>query len=263
MSLEKRKYERPDYLKMLEHNINNAIEVTRMFDKGKFECVTLLIGVIRSIVHDTSHSISLLQRLKDKKSIYFLDTSIDTPHDTFHLQNFLFGAYVRKPNETHHMQTILPKFFFEDNRANAVHFNEWWNKTVIIIDENKFSRKDIILISAHKHGILHADEEVDSVYYYLANNILSFAYYTETLDIEDPNVKIDPIDNSLFSLIRQITHELLLTLINYYDLETDYGVLSEEEKLNIAQPIYDLSVAINPEFHEAHRDIIRTREEDN
>lgn len=262
MSLEKRKYERPDYLKMLEHNINNAIEVTRMFDKGKFESATLLIGIIRSIVHDTHHSISLLQRLKNKKDIYFLDTSIDTPPNTFHLQNFLFGAYVRKPNETHHMQTILPKFFFQDERLKTVNFKEWWNKTVIIIDGNELSRKNIILISAHQHGILHADEEVDSVYYDLANNILSFAYYTETLNIEDPDVKIDPIDNSLYSLIRQITHELLLTLINYYDLETDYGVIPEEERINIAHPIYDLSVAINPDIEEANKDIIRTRKND-
>lgn len=260
----KRKYDRSDYLKMLEHNVRNAISVTNLFDKGVFQSSTLLIGVIRSLVHDTNSSISLLKRLNDKNDIYFLDTSIDYPPDTFHLQNFLFAGYVRKANEEEYQQTLLPKFYFEDDYRKTVSFNDWWDKTVIIIHGNNFSRKDIILITAHKHGILHSDEKVDSVYYDLANNVLSFAYYTETIDIENPDVDVEPIDNTLYSLIRQISHELILTLVNYYDLDIDYGNLPEDERLKIAMgPIFDLNIAIDPEFHEANKDIIRTRDADN
>lgn len=260
----KRKYDRNDYLKMLEHNVRNAVSVAHLFDKGVFESSTLLIGIIRLLVHDTNSSISLLKRLDDKNAIYFLDTSIDYPPDTFHLQNFLFGAHVRKVNEEEHFQSLLPKFYFEDDHSKTVSFDDWWEKIVIILHGNNFSRKDIILITAHKHGILHSDDKVDAVYYDLANNVLSFAYHTETMDIENPDVDVEPIDNTLYSLIRQISHELILTLVNYYDLDIDYSNIPDDERLSVAMgPIFDLSIAIDPEFHEAHKDIVRTRKADN
>lgn len=254
-----KRYSEKDYLNMLEHNIRNAISVTTLFDKGNFESSTLLIGIIRTLVYDTPRSTSLVKRLGDKENIYFLDTSIKAPPDTFHLQNFLFLAYVRKPNEEEYYRMILPKFYFENDMSNTVSFDEWWDKTVIIKNGIKFSRKNIILLTAHKHGILHSDKSVDSVYYDLANNVLSFAYHTETEDIEDPNVKIDPADNSIFSLIRQIAHELLLSLINFYDLDMTYEPVKEEEAINITYPIYDLTIAVDPEFHEENKDIIKSR----
>ena len=255
-----KKYDNNDYFNMLRDNIQNALSICELFDSGKFRTSTMFVSIIRTLVHDTKNSTSLLKRLDDKYKIEFLDTSIYFPPDTFHLQNFLFAAYIRLPGKDTYHRTVLPKFYFTEQDSKFVDFNGWWNNTILIIKGKSYSRKDIILITAHKHGVLHSDRSVDEIYYEFVNNIQSFAYFTETENIEDPSVEIEPLENSINSLIRQIAHELILSLINYYELDIENDNTSEEMKIHVAKsPIYDLSIAINPELQNEFKDIIRKR----
>lgn len=257
----KQKYVRTDYINMLKSNLNNAALVAKNFDRGHYDSSTLFISIIRTLVYDTKNSVSLLERLDDKNNIDFIDTTIDHPSDAFHLHNFLYCAKVKPHTENHYKLKVLPKFYFEDIRSKVVNFDKWWNEIVIIIEDSKYSRKNIILILAHKHGILHSDTSIDATYYDLLNNVKSFAYHTKTLDIENPETEVEIVDNSINSIIRQIAHELIVSLINHYDLKVDYGPLPKKELPNFKkQQIYDLSIAINKEFEVENKDIIRKLE---
>lgn len=256
--VEKHQYTHDDYYNRLQKNLKNAINIAGLFDSGNFDTADQLTGIIRSLVHDTKHSISILQRLEVKNTITYVDTTIDYPNDTFHLQNMLFVCGVKLPGGKNYKRLVLPKHFFVQKPYKQISFDQWWNNTIFIINDKEYSRKNIILTAANKDGVLHPDKEVDITYYELANDIKSFAYFTETYDIGNPETVIEAIENSINSIIRQIAHELITTLLNYYGFDIYYG--PPQQKIGLSKPIYNLEVAINPEFHELHKDIAVRRD---
>jgi hypothetical protein len=85
-------------------------------------------------------------------------------------------------------------------------FGAWWN-AVVIIDQNraKFTRKDLVLTLSNKEGGAHVDPELDSRFAALIKDH-SMGWTFESTDKEEP---IEAIE---LASVRQIAHEVLLTL---------------------------------------------------
>jgi hypothetical protein len=167
-----------------------------------------LAVVIRVLVHDTANSISLLTSL-NKKNITFYDSASDydpsrvvASHSGLVLKRFRFpnggGEYVAPLDD-------LPP---NRNENKKVDFTQWWDKKIVIRDnqKNTFTRKDLVLTIANTEGGAHVDPNLDQAYANLSRfHSLGWKFFRG-------DVAGDFKNNPVLSSIRQIAHEVLKTL---------------------------------------------------
>ena len=151
---------------------------------------------IRVLLYDKSRSPSLLKQL-DKKDILFYDTAYELdPNNmlpTTGLTSTSIGGGVK-------WIPHLDEFKFGRGKIS---FQEWWNQLVVKdINNNVFSRKDLILTVAHKDGGAHVDPELFKDYYDITSG--------DSLGWTDLNGI--PIEDMHLASIRQISFEVLKTL---------------------------------------------------
>jgi hypothetical protein len=100
---------------------------------------------------------------------------------------------------------------------NHLPFSKWWEK-VVIADYTKrtITRRQLVLFVSNQDGGAHVDEKLDRIYYELKNNqILGYTYKNssgESSYISDPQMHS----------LRQITHEVLKTLVPEYEKRPSY-----------------------------------------
>ena len=104
-----------------------------------------------------------------------------------------------------------------------IDFEDWWETDVIVCKDttNNFSlsRKNIILTMAEQDGGAHVDkfEKIDSVYKGIIThtvNILTHIY---------SNGNSVAIEYLQYALVRQIAHEVIITLRNMYNMFSAYN----------------------------------------
>jgi len=172
------------------------------YDRGNKAESKRMAHTIRILLHDTSHSKSLLNQLQ-LKSIQFLDTSYDV-EDTRCLSKFglvmmsLKGEFVPRC-------IAPPKPWGEPRELKS--FEDWWDEIVIIDSENnRFSRKDLILGLANKDGGSHVDPELDEAYNKLTRqNSMGWKCRIN----KGPEKGIEAIE---LASVRQIAYEVLESL---------------------------------------------------
>lgn len=152
------------------------------------------------MLHDTNNSKSLLKQLSKKGKILFYNTCPDyifLQSDFFGLTGFALG-----PNKTN----VVPRLDNTDKVGTQfLAFNDWWNKTIIVDNNNKrFSRKDIILNIANKDGGSHVDPKVKVEYDQLSKG--QSLNWKQTIDGLNQNVKLIQLATA-----RQIAHEVLVS----------------------------------------------------
>lgn len=181
------------------------------FDKGDDSEAKRMSVNIRLLMHDTYKkdgtpiSQSLLKLLNLKDSILFFDSSMEKdsigPYSGLVLKSIgpEGGSYVAP------LDDFPPEFVFK-----KVPFKDYWEKDIFIDNKNNhFNRKELILAIANKDGGTHIDPELDQEYVELTKqNSLGWIYGN--------NLKSGPIENASFAAVRQITHEILKTLISNY-----------------------------------------------
>ncbi len=133
--------------------------------------------IVRTLLHDTPNSTSLLKQLDIKDNISFLDTA--APNDgRLHSMTNMSG--VRGENSSQYLGLVAkinsgdsliatPLYnqhlagWFDDYKKSI--FDIWWNKIVIDINENKLNRKELILYAANKDGGAHIDAKLPNDYH--------------------------------------------------------------------------------------------------
>lgn len=87
-----------------------------------------------------------------------------------------------------------------------VNFDDYWNKIVFVDNnQNKLTRKQLVLAVANKDGGAHVDPKLNAAYNDITrNNSLGFKYTI--------NGKESPITDPELASIRQIAHEVLKSL---------------------------------------------------
>jgi hypothetical protein len=196
----------------LENHLKEQISFlqasTDAYDAGfKGEAKRLSV-VIRVLVHDTSHSKSLMNLL-GIKSINFLDTSYD--YDPRNLLSFAGLVMIRKfPGGAEFVPRCKLPPKPKGEPIKFVPFDDWWNKVVVVDNQkNKFKRCDLVLSLSNKMGGAHVDPKLDAAYVALTRNkTLGWRYW-------DGNEEGDIVPVELAS-VRQIAHEVLLSLKNAF-----------------------------------------------
>jgi len=200
-----------EFKKHLEEQLSFLETSAKNFDEGNDSEAKRMAVHIRTLLHDTYNkngtpkSQSLLKLLGIKDTTQFWDTSSAEddigPYTGLVLKSVgpKGGKYVPPLDD-----------FPPDHVSKRVLFNDYWEKDIFVDNKgNRFSRKTLVLVIANKDGGAHIDPELDNDYVELIKkNSLGWIYGN---DLES-----GPLENASFAAIRQITHEVLKTLISSY-----------------------------------------------
>ena len=205
----------PELNQHLREQIQFLVSSSEGYDKGYSHEAKRLAVVIRILLHDTSHSFSLLKQLK-LKNLRFLESG-----HNFDPKNLLSHSGLTAMRATKSGAEYVP-LLGDGPPLRKISFQKWWEKRIIIWDKRKkFSRRDIILALSNKDGGAHVDPSLDSFYADLTRkNSLGWSFLKGDL--------VEDIIGAELATVRQIAYELLKTLMqNLPDLfENAEGNLS-------------------------------------
>ncbi|WP_306009571.1 hypothetical protein [Bacillus sp. MMSF_3328] len=191
-----------DFLEHLNEQIYFLQISSENFDKGIFIEAKRLAVVIRTLLHDTTSSTSLLTHLKVKQKLYYFNTAI--PESKFGLTG------IRTTTEGGGRTEYYPPLnnLSEKRKQRPwVTFSTWWSEMIVLDDgRNKFSRKDLVLSVSNKDGGAHVDKKLNGSYSDLSRGN-SMNLFHENIDGSQKS-----ITGIELASIRQITFELLETL---------------------------------------------------
>jgi hypothetical protein len=96
-----------------------------------------------------------------------------------------------------------------------VSFETWWNSAVFVdTKKNRFTRKDLVVTLADQDGGAHVDPGLDQKYYELTRQN-SLGWHRSCHD-----GTWAALTNPHYAAVRQISHEVLSTLLTGYKLTT-------------------------------------------
>ncbi|OAI06301.1 hypothetical protein A1332_11830 [Methylomonas methanica] len=210
-----------------------------LFDKGDHDEANRLATVIRTLLHDTDKSKSLLGQLGLKSTLKFVDTGLYREHLDAAMNEWIQSQHpgmsicAIQPGEAGLVEIgINPdgsagwraplreqRFHPNDPKSSAMlapqSFEYWW-KTPLVegSDLKRFSRKNLVLIMANQDGGAHVDPSLDRDYANLCSDYLGVQVQFGDPDLTmDANSEIPPVGNNVaFACVRQISFELALTL---------------------------------------------------
>jgi hypothetical protein len=218
--------EQSDYIELLTEQVDFMIEACEKYDQGKFNSAKLLATHIRTIVHQTKSSTSLITHLEKQNSMKFYNTSF-MPKNAVYFLSMVFMCVLGKKDETNKIvpePIFLPIFKPKEYHGNRwVDFSDWWNKKVIISDHLTFTRSEMIRFMANQDGGTHIDDEVVEKYYKISKANESMFYYSNKPFSHDPYQKGEPYKYLHFAIVRQIAHELIFSLIKEFNLKVKYN----------------------------------------
>ncbi len=182
----------------------------KVYDEGFHSEAKRMATTLRVLLHDTLTSASLLGQL-NLKSGKFLSTATKLPK----LQNNqerlggysgLLGISVGDYNGYIPYLDNVPGGMVE-----YLNFDNYWDEIIFIDNQNnQYTRRDIVLFVADQDGGSHVDSSLSEKYAKLSRqNSLGWNIQRDTEDWM-------PLKGAELAAIRQITHEILKTLIQDY-----------------------------------------------
>lgn len=197
----------------------------RAYDEGHEAEAKRLAVSLRVLLHDTRHSVSLLNHLQIKDRLAFKDTAAgDPPPGAIVL--FSGGLCTVKCTTGPDGSTEFDPVLDTDPERNAQPrqcFGDWWETPVLHDQEgNSFTRKNFVLAVADQDGGAHVDAQLEAAYEALTrgNSMRLTQDKGKTDDGWEvvlgasfggpPSEDSEPISNSIaLASIRQITFEVL------------------------------------------------------
>lgn len=205
-TLQELKVHLDEQIKFLENSIN----LYDQWDENEFKRIAT---VIRTLVHDTKTSVSLLWQIGTKKWRFYstcniLDFSWSVP------QRWLIVSYIGQWSFASDYYPAL-----DDFPVRRITFEEWWNELIFIKMEQNgekitISRKELILAVANSDWGAHVGLEVEEAYLKLSKHHL-----LGDMKILGANLLWEKCKNPERATVRQIWHEILKTLHPKYKKE--------------------------------------------
>lgn len=195
-----------ELLDHLQEQIHFLLNSCRSYDNGYKGEAKRIAAVIRTLVHDTRNSISLLKQL-ESKGIYFYNTALSFDPKNLMPHMGLIGI--------RHSPTGIEYWAPLDDgppsryKKKWVTFDTWWNEIILDDKKNRFSRRDFVLFVSNKDGGSHVDPDLEEAYANLSRkNSLGWKKVVneEESDMTKPEL----------ASIRQIGHEMIQTLKNKF-----------------------------------------------
>ena len=205
------KLSRDELLNQLKEQISFLITSSNLFDQWKTEEAKRIAVQLRILLHDTGRSKSLLSQL-DLKSVPFLNTA--TPFSPENLVSHVGLLKFKFHNPSGRRPWVIPRGTPDELPKNSkVSFQEWWDMPVVVargkIENITFSRKNVVLHVANTDGGAHMDDALDKKYTALSKwNAIGIVTVQRGVE--------KPIENPILPCIRQIAHELLVSIQEYF-----------------------------------------------
>ncbi|PGM02690.1 hypothetical protein [Bacillus thuringiensis] len=238
------------YLEQLKEQASFLTDACENYDKGKFAQAKMLSAIIRTLVKDpdnprrNNRTKSLLNLLDRKNEMKFYNTGFEAKNAVSNV-NLIGLATVpsKTPTVTKQFDHIYLPLLDTSSQIDIkwLNFEQWWNSQILVFsDEGNniiFTRKRIVLTMAEQDGGAHIDShhDIDKEYLELATAAKSYFYGVDSSGNESP------IINMHYALVRQIAHELLISLIKEFKLNIAYRPTNEfnlrgVHKKHIKQP---------------------------
>ena len=198
----------------LKEQLGSLQRAAHRFDEGIRSEAKGMAAILRILLHSKRHP-SLLKRLNCDQ-IPFLDTA--SVHDTSNLIAFT-GLLFLRSGETF---GYFPRFDCLDEPVLWTPFEAWWSK-IIFADGEKWhlTRRDVVITAADQDGGAHVDGAIEFDYAALSReNSLGWRRVIGT------GTEV-PIEDAELFAIRQITHEVLRTLIPGYVRTPEQAIAAE------------------------------------
>jgi hypothetical protein len=192
----------------LENHLNEQVQFlmssANSYDNGFYGEAKRIAVVVRTLLHDTNCSKSLLGQL-EKKNLPFLSTAIDYDPESMIAHAGLIFL---------NLGGTEPRYVARLDKAKTkkhLQFDEWWNEIIFAADKNQcLTRKGLILTAANQDGGAHVDPCLNETYAKLSkNNSMDCFFGNQTGYV--------PVENPELTAIRQIAHELLKTIMPNYE----------------------------------------------
>lgn len=165
------------------------------YDQGDtYEALRIAVS-LRVLFHDTAKSTSLLEHLGEKINIELLST-IGCGKSAENISGFFIFLPLMMS-----MDGVKPPLG-EGPPPRLLKFAEWWNE-VILAQNHKFSRRDVILSAANQDGGAHVDMTPTPKTLELKSGVGTF-----TRTMGDQSIS-EELTNHHFPLLRQMAYEVL------------------------------------------------------
>lgn len=246
----KEQYEKnhQDFLDDLAEQVELLRDYCKFLDEGKMHYSKPLATAIRVLVHQTPSSTSLLKHLNALENMSFLSTSkkYENEDDIIILVTLITAAEkikIKRGKIVKKETIYVPNLDKNNNRTSWLNYEDWYKDESILIsneitddgltslytaksDRLIASRMSIVTFFSNKDGGAHVDRKSEKALYRLSKNISSFNYKdTKPLNTYNPgdrHVPGEPFKYPLQAALRQIAHELLLSLDKEFSLSLDY-----------------------------------------
>jgi hypothetical protein len=210
--------------KHLQEQLGFLQASSEAYDRGRVEEAKRMAASIRVLVHDPSssksNSKSLLGQL-NQKNIQFYDSSFPyDPRSTYPYMGLIAHSATLSNVSSWVKYAPILDMFAVGSMVRTTDFDTWWNAIIFVDDNgNKLTRKSVVLSVAEQDGGVHVDSSLNRVYADLSrNNSLGFIV---------PEGKEDWLQGAELASIRQITHEVLKSIIPGYSLKLNKPALNE------------------------------------
>lgn len=185
----------------------------RSYDDGEVEEAIRIAVPIRTLIHDTRNSTSLLTHLNAKGIKLWSSVHRNVTEKTVSYQGMGLHTYWNYGNRA---GGSYGPSFDEGPVMLLLPVSEWWNQIVYVfswraeddptgeIQVTRLSRRDIVLTATNKDGGAHVDEKLTPAYEMLAEDgaVGSFGWGDQTI----------PITKAHLVTLRQIGYEVLRSL---------------------------------------------------
>lgn len=220
------------YLNQLHEQVSLLIDACHNYDLGKFYQAKAMSSVIRTIVKDPENprpnnkTISLLTRLNKKDVMKFYNTGFEVKDPIISINLVgIVSVPSKPPAKVGQTDNIYLPLLNTSQQIDIkwLSFNDWWKSKIIVYKSEdlniEFSRKSMVLTMAENDGGSHIDsiEDIDINYLDLATATKSLLMHVDKNGLEFPIINIH------FALVRQISHELIISLIKEFNLQIDYN----------------------------------------
>ncbi len=190
-----------DLVNHLREQYGFLVVSAELFDHGGEPEAKRIAVVVRTLVHDTDSSHSLLGQLGYKQRLHFVAQNYSYKP----WNNLMFHGLVGLA-----LPAEGPRFFalLDMLVPRLLPFDEWWSEPVLgtRYRNRLFTRRELILALANKEGGAHVDPTLDETYALLARD----CDFGMTVGIGEQ--KFQWKQNPFLPSVRQIGHEMLRTL---------------------------------------------------
>jgi hypothetical protein len=175
-----------------------------LYDRGNLAEAKRLAVPLRTLLHDTPKSTSILSQL-DLKGLAFVDTAFPRPRRHITSYTGLIGTVVGTgPAHVPHLDAAP---------SRLLPFDEWWNAPVIVDSaQREISRMRLVLEVCNRDGGAHVDPELAEIYADLSR-------HNSLGRVQSTSRGWQPALGAEFATIRQIAHETLKTMDPTYKPE--------------------------------------------